>query len=101
MWKFFIRYLQICLFLQCTKYKSDHKALITYLPISSLPNNAVGLGGLGGLGGLNALAVLFAIKIKLLVVAAIVGLSVFYWMKHSGYSSGYSFGGESIIPYEA
>lgn len=52
--------------------------------------------GLGGLGGMNALAVLFAVKIKLLIVAAIVGLSVYYF-SHTRSNSW----GETIVPYSA
>lgn len=35
----------------------------------------------GGFGGLNALAILFAIKFKLLVVASIIAFSVYYYSK--------------------
>lgn len=35
----------------------------------------------GGFGGLNALAILFAIKFKIIIVAAVVAISVYYYTK--------------------
>lgn len=54
----------------------------------------VGLGGLGGLGGLNALAVLFAIKVKIVVVAALVGLAIYHYSKY------FKRGCETLFPSE-
>lgn len=58
----------------------------------------------GGFGGLNALAVLFAIKFKLLVVASIIAFTVYYYSKwnvakkcrdHHGYREGAVYPAES------
>jgi len=38
-------------------------------------------GGILGLGGLNAIAVLYAIKVKIIIVAFIIALSIYYYSK--------------------
>lgn len=35
----------------------------------------------GGFGGLNALAVLFAIKFKIIIIASVIAFSVYYYTK--------------------
>lgn len=52
----------------------------------------------GGLGGLHSLALLYAIKVKIIVVAVIVGLAVYYYGK---FGKGYGFGYDPVLPYEA
>lgn len=39
------------------------------------------LMNIGGFGGLNALGILFAIKIKIIIVAVIIAVGAYYYLK--------------------